>query len=106
MKITYFRSDEPRRRNRTNFVLDCPGGVTIGLLYNIVEGWILEAKNKEYTSQYREKRMRDGNTWEDFDVGYRGQWDRKELYLCDNLEERAHLLFLHLDLDRHSLTRV
>lgn len=107
-KLTGFKSDEPLRRNKTHFVVECPRGVTLGILYDIVEGWIREAKDKTYISEYREKTimMQDENAWEDFDVRYRGQWDRKELYLCDNWQERSHLLFLHLDLDRYSLTQV
>lgn len=106
LKITGFKSDERLQRNRTSFVVDCPGGLTIGILYDIIEGWIREAKDTTYISEYREKTMVHENAWEDFDVRYRGQWDRKELYLCDNLQERFHLIFLHLDLDRYSLTQV
>lgn len=98
--------DEPHRISRTRFVVDYPDGVTLGILYDVVEGWIREAKDERYTSEYKEDLTHNG-IWEDFDAERdRGRWGRKELYLCDTLEERYHMLFLHLDLDRYSLALV
>jgi hypothetical protein len=93
----------------TRFAVDFPDGVTLGILYDIVEGWIREAKDEKYISEYKENLAQDGNPfgWEHVDVEQdRGKWVRKELYMCDTLEDKSHLLFLHLDLDRYSLARV
>jgi hypothetical protein len=102
--------EDPHRTSRTRFKVDCPDGVTLGIVCDIVEGWIREAKDEKYTSEYEEVLMQGGNgglDFADFVVETdRGKWGRKELYMCDTLDERDRLLFLHLDLDKHSLSLV
>jgi hypothetical protein len=105
MKTTALKVNQPGMRNRTQFAVDCPGGLTMGMMYDIVEGWIREAKDRSYISEYKEKKQNEAHAWDDFDAAWdRGDWNRKELYLCD--KETGQLLFLHLDMDRYSLTQV
>lgn len=85
--------------------MDCPGGLTMGMLYDIVEDWIREANNVNWVCEYKEKKQEEAVAWDGFDAAWdRGEWIRKELYLCD--KETGQLLLLHLDLDRYSLDQV
>jgi hypothetical protein len=104
-KTTGLRVNQHGVRNGTQFAVNCPGGLTMGVLYDIVEGWIREAKDGSYISEYREKKQYETHAWNDFDAAWeRSDWNRKELHLRD--KETGQLLFLHLDLDQYSLDRV
>jgi hypothetical protein len=77
----------------------------MGILYDIIEGWIREARDMNYVSEYKEKKQDETLAWDDFDAAWdRGDWNRKELYVCD--KETGQLLFLHLDLDRYTLNQI
>ena len=77
----------------------------MGILYDIVEDWIREARDINCVSEYKEKKQDETPAWNDFDVAWdKGDWNRKELYVGD--KETGQLLFLHLDLDRYSLNQI
>jgi hypothetical protein len=91
-------------RNQIQFEITFSEGMTMGILHDMVEIWLEEARTGENADGHREEiSSRNVRSAEYSEAWGRNDWVRKELQLWD---KTGQLLFLHMDLDRHLLSQV